>query len=418
MAIGYACIVVGEENTKISHCTLKNANEHELRKIIGRNLAALEAMLDYNIKNNIGLFRISSDIIPFGSHKVNTLAWQDEFKEKLLAIGNKIKSFQIRVSMHPGQYTVLNSPNELTAKNAIRDLEYHCSFLDALGLGNDSKIIVHIGGVFKDKPEAINHFIRNFRLLKASVQKRIVIENDDISYHIEDILEISKILTIPAVFDNYHHFLNPPTEKRSEYEWIRLCNKTWGQEDGKQKIHYSQANQNARKGSHSNTIRAEEFLNFYHHLEDKELDIMLEVKDKNISAVKCINLTNQNFKINELEKEWAKYKYFVLSRSASIYNEIRELLKDKSTSNALPFYEWIEKAFHAEENIGAQVNAVQHIWGYVNDKAAKAEITRYNKLLNDYKNGKMQITAVKNHLLKCAKKQNCEYLIQSYYFYI
>jgi UV DNA damage endonuclease len=70
--------------------------------------------------------------------------------------------------------------------------------------------------------------------------------------------------------------------------WINECRKTWLAKDGTQKVHYSQQAQGKKAGSHSESIKVEEFLDFYKSLGRDDLDIMLEVKDKNLSAVRCI----------------------------------------------------------------------------------------------------------------------------------
>lgn len=120
----------------------------------------LDRVLDYNIQNGIKLFRISSDIIPFGSHPVNTLEWQEIFNGKLKEIGHKALTKGIRLSMHPGQYTVLNSPDESVVARAAEDLRYHARFMDAMGLGKEHKIILHIGSIDGDKTEAVKRFIQ------------------------------------------------------------------------------------------------------------------------------------------------------------------------------------------------------------------------------------------------------------------
>ena len=89
MSIGYACLTVGVSGTKLRSCTVKNATPDVLSTLIRSNLAALGNQLDYNIQNGIKLFRVSSDIIPFGSHPVNDLRWWDEFSHQLEGIGNK-----------------------------------------------------------------------------------------------------------------------------------------------------------------------------------------------------------------------------------------------------------------------------------------------------------------------------------------
>ncbi len=289
MRIGYACLAIGVPNTSMKRCIMRNASQARLQELILHNLVSLENIIDYNIENNIRLFRISSDIIPFGSSSINKIHWWDFYKSKLLRIGKKIKDNGIRVSMHPGQYTVINSPNEDVVKRAIYDLSYHSKVLDSLGIDDKNKIILHTGGVYNDKKSAMDRFISNFNSITASVKNRIVLENDDRSFNICDVLEISAVLGVPVVFDKLHNDINPCEEGESDVFWINECRKTWRDKDGTQKIHYSQQNPNKKPGSHSESIILERFIDFYKSLARDDIDIMLEVKDKNLSAVNCIS---------------------------------------------------------------------------------------------------------------------------------
>jgi len=417
VAIGYACLTIGVPGTELSRCTLKNASEVRLRELIIHNLTALEAMIDYNIKNNLMFFRISSDIIPFGSHPVNQLAWWKDYEDILYSIGRKIRESQMRVSMHPGQYTVLNSFDENVIENAVKDLLYHDRLLDSLGMDSKSKLVLHIGGVYGDKKKAGKEFVNNFKKLPNSIKNRLILENDDKNYTTQEVLEIAEQTKSPVVFDNLHNTLNPSLKSLDEMEWMIECGKTWRTEDGKQKIHCSQQGKGATPGSHSNTIWMNPFLEFYANV-PAEADIMLEVKDKNLSAVKCRNTACYNANGMELEKEWAKYKYYVLSRSAALYSEIRQLLKDKKSPLAKEFYEKVETAMILSEDKGAEVNAAEHVWGYISKDSSTAEKNRFQKLISGYKNGDNSIVPVKKHLLKCAAIRKIDYLIESYYFYL
>ena len=418
MGIGYACIHIGSEETKLSAITLKNATDENLRLVIKKNLNALKKIIQYNIDNDIRLFRISSDIIPFGSHPMNTLDWEKEFKSEINELSAMIGGSKMRISMHPGQYTVLNSIRQDVVDRAIVDLEYHCKFLDALACSTASKIVLHVGGVYGDKKASSDSFIKNHNALTRGIKSRLVIENDDTSYNISDVLSISKETGIPVVFDVLHHHVNAPNEELLIEDWIKLAGKTWRESDGVQKIHYSQENPNGKKGAHSKYIRSSQFLDFYNNHIIDNIDIMLEVKDKNLSAIKCKLLTAKNIHIKQLEKQWAKYKYFVLSKSSSIYDEIRSLLKDKNNPAATRFYVLIDEALEKEINMGAEINAAQHVWGYISKKANPSEVKRYKKLITGYENGENKIEAVKRHLFKCAKRQDIDYLLQSLYFYI
>lgn len=413
MSIGYACLTVGVSGTKLRSCTIKNATPDVLSTLIQLNLEALDNILDYNIQNGIKLFRVSSDIIPFGSHPVNTLKWWKKFNDQLKGIGNKALLNGIRISMHPGQYTVLNSPDEAVVERAVTDLKYHAQFLDAMGLGQEHKIILHIGGIYGNKTSAVKRFIQNYHCLDDNIRRRLVIENDDRQFAISDVLSIGEREDIPVVFDNLHHQVNPDN-KRSEIEWIDACRNTWKLSDGPQKLHYSQQDAEKRAGSHSRTLDVNAFLQFYKQIPKQDVDIMVEVKDKNLSAIKCIN-TIASPKIKRLEKEWERYKYLVLEHSPKGYLEIRKLLKDKSTYPVLEFYRLIDEALMTTVQPGHAVNAAQHVWGYFKNSSDKNTRLRFEKFIDKVSMGKSTIP-MKRLLWKLAEDQQQDYLLNSLYF--
>lgn len=417
MRIGYACLALGVPGSGIKTCTLKNATQERLLALIRHNLDALDTLIDYNIKNGIKLFRISSDLIPFGSSAARRLPWQEVYAEKLLLIGDKIKKAGMRVSMHPGQYTVLNSPDESVAQRAAEDLEYHAEVLDGLNLGPECKIILHTGGVYGDKQQAMARFISRFSNLNPSIQRRLVLENDDKLFNIKNVLCTAESAGIPAVFDTLHHAVNPADSSLSELDWIRECSKTWGVLDGPQKIHYSQQHPGKKPGAHSGSIRIDEFRVFYEQLSGMDPDIMLEVKDKNLSALKCIHCM-QNGSIKLLEAEWARYKYSVLEHTPGHYYAIRELLKDKEAYPALEMYRLIEASLETPVDKGTAVNAAQHVWGYFNDRASEMEKRRFQTALRKFVSNTAELQPVKNLLESLANKYQENYLLNGYYFYL
>lgn len=416
MRIGYACLTVGVNNANLKSCILKNANGTRLMEITEHNLNSLENIINYNIQNNIRLFRISSNLIPFASIPEQSFSWHDHYAARLKLLGEKAKENGLRLSMHPGQYTVLNSPNKEIVERAIADLHFHSDLLDSMGLGSDSKIVLHIGGIYQDKKQAAKRFILHFNYLADSIKRRIVLENDDKSYNVNDVLEIATQLNLPVVFDNLHHLVNPALPEASDIYWIEECQKTWKEQDGCQKIHYSQQEPLKRPGSHSSTIRIKQFLDFYEQIKLKNLDIMLEVKDKNLSAVKCINCTSENQSIKILENEWSKYKYFVLEKAPDNYSRIRKMLNNKKGYPAVDFYEMLEDALQRETQADSSLNAMQHVWGYFKDLAAEKEKSKFFDLVEKYQQGELPLSTVKNFLWKMAIKYQEHYLLNSYYF--
>jgi len=415
LKIGYACQTVGVPETGFKSCLMKNTQESVLLNVIEHNLDVLERIIDYNRSCGIQMFRISSDLIPFGSSPANKLKWWELFASKLSAIGKKIVNSGIRISMHPGQYTVLNSPNEEVVERAVDDLIYHDRVLTSLGAKSQDKIVLHIGGVYGEKEQAILRFQENYSRLNESIRQRLVIENDERCYTIEDVLQIGTRLNIPVIFDNLHNAINSCDAEKSDSDWITACAQTWGEKDGRQKIHYAQQDPTKRLGAHSSTIRIGEFAEFYKALDGLKIDIMLEVKDKNLSAVKCINCVNVGT-VKELELEWAKYKYKVLENEPADYLAIRELLKNKEKCPAIAFYQIIEHALATEVTVGNATNTALHLWGYFKQLASNTEKNRFFSKLERYQQGTSSLHVLKACLWKMAVQYQQDYLLASYYF--
>lgn len=415
MAIGYACKTMNVPCTDIRNCTLKYATEDKMLEIIKHNIASLSHIIDYNIANNIRLFRISSDLIPFGSSKVNLIPWWELFHEDLKIIGAKIKKSHMRVSMHPGQYTVLNSDKTDVVERAIDDLIYHTRVLDSLDLDSSHKIVLHIGGAYQDKKTSLRRFTTNYKLLDDSIKRRLVIENDDKIYNIHEVLETGTQCNIPVIFDNLHNKINPSEENLDEFDWIKLCKSTWREKDGKQKIHYSEQARNKKTGSHSDFIHIDPFLDFYNHLSD-DIDIMLEVKDKNMSCLKCIHCTTKDLSRSSLEKEWDKYKYTVLERTPSLFHKISGLLQDENDLSPITFYRLIENSLDSEGSEQSYIEAAFYVWEELIEYVSEKEYNLFYLTLNKFKKGEVGLIGVKNYLRKIAGKYNQRDLINSYYF--
>ncbi len=399
-------------------CRQSNASEAVLAELIAHNLASLEKQIDYNIRSRIGLFRISSDLIPFGSSPVNRIPWWEVFAKDLDRIGSKIRESGMRVSMHPGQYTVINSPEKGVVDRAAEDLIYHTRVLESLNLDRQHKIVLHVGGVYQDKEAAMSRFLDHFRALPETVRGRLILENDDRSYHTGDVLSLARRAELPAVFDNLHDRVNPDPLGPHWTDVLRDFAATWRKEDGPQKIHYSQQDPGRKPGSHSRSVAIDPFLDFIRCLPDPCVDVMLEVKDKNLSAVKCILCTQPAPKVRDLEEEWKRYKYKVMERSQGAYDQIRVLFSGQNRPDPVAFYRLVENALREEERSGGQVNAAQHVWGYFKKQATPGEQDRFFKLIKGVETGTVKGKALRKHLYGMTLRYGQSYLMESYYFYL
>jgi UV DNA damage endonuclease len=288
LRFGFPCIPLGLEQPFVRTCKLANATPERLEELVEGNLDRLEGAIDYAADRGFGMFRIHSDTIVFGSHPVNTLDWRKLFKKKLRAIGARAKARGLRLSMHPGQFTLLNSPKEDTTRNAIAELRYHAAFLDALGTGTESKIVIHVGGVYGDKPAAIARFEKRWRGLPRAIRTRVVIENDEFSYSIFDALALGERLKIPVVFDRFHHRVHGDPSKTPVADILRRAVKTWKAADGRPKVHFSSQEPGERPGTHGAGIRLVELRAFFKEAEGMDLDVMIESKGKEKTAGKAL----------------------------------------------------------------------------------------------------------------------------------
>lgn len=413
MKIGYACIPLTTNARTNRRLTLKNFSEEMFLEILDQNLIDLRAILENNEKYNIKLFRISSDIVPLGSHSINEIPWHKHFQNELNEIGEYIKKCGMRVSMHPGQYTVLNAEKEEIVAKAIKDLEYHAIFLDSLGVDSSNKIILHIGGGYGDKNAAMNRFIENFKRLSSSVKNRLVIENDGKIFNIDDVLLVSKAINIPVIYDNLHHECNHEIDVPIK-EILNKVAKTWKEKDGNIKVHYSQQNLHKQVGAHSNTILVKNFLEYYDEVKKFNIDIMLEVKDKDISAIKCnliINNIDKKSNAGIIQNQWAKYKYVLMERNYKYYKNCSKLVKENCSLEE--FYEYTDEIINANVEDGSFINTAEHVWGYVKNDALDKELNHFKKLLLDMEHKEK----VKLYLKKLSVRYNAEYILNSYYFY-
>ena len=288
MKIGYPCINRTLECTSSSTFRLKSYSVENLIEKVENNLDCLERILRFNIEGDMLFFRISSDLVPFASHEINDYDWGGHFRDKFEEIGDIIKKNYIRISMHPDQFIVLNSNKEDVYKRSVDELLYHAEVLELLGLDNTAKIQLHVGGVYGNKEKSKKRFIRRYSDLDEVIKKRLVIENDEKSYSVKDCLEISQECGVPVLFDHFHHSLNNNSEELSLI--FSKIESTWSERDGLPMVDYSSQMMGEREGRHAESIDEDDFNKFIERSKPYDFDPMLEIKDKEKSAIKVVDL--------------------------------------------------------------------------------------------------------------------------------
>lgn len=307
--LGYACIntelrkknIFTSRTVRLS--TYQSKGLDYIKSLAIQNLKDLLVILQWNIQHDIFFMRISSEIFPFASHLEH--GYSLDFADDLLKeIGQFAKQHNIRLTMHPGQYNVLSSPNESVIQNTLSDLNHHCDILDRMELDQHSVMIVHGGGIYGDKQKALDRLEQNIMRLPVNTRNRLVIENCEMSYCIQDLLPLSEKLLIPLVIDLHHDDIYPSSKPVSHY--FRRVFKVWYQRNIKPKIHISNSvpgvcyddSKTARR-KHSDYI-----VHLHTCLECIKfpLDVMLEAKMKEqaifhlreILPTKTVSLVKQN----------------------------------------------------------------------------------------------------------------------------
>jgi len=296
MKIGYPCVNTTLECKSGSTFRLKSYSEERLVKTVGNNLRCLAEILRFNVKNRILFFRITSDLIPFASHPICRFNWQKHFEKQFLDIGDFIKKQDVRISMHPDQFTLLNSLEERVFVNSVRELDYHAQVLDLMELDASAKIQIHIGGVYNDKEKSLTRFVERFSELDDVIKRRLVIENDDRSYNLRDCLQINARTGIPVLFDVFHHAVNSSGETIQKA--FGAFTETWKEEDGLPMVDYSSQETGYRKGKHVETINLTHFREFLDKSKPYDCDVMLEIKDKEVSAFSAIDIVSHDYRFS------------------------------------------------------------------------------------------------------------------------
>ena len=161
-----------------------------------------------NLEKNLRMVRLSSDILPVYTQSDWKWFWRQsavrDFCEREFAkVGDLARSLDVRLSFHPGQFTVLASDNDGIVERSIEEFEYHTDMARWMGYGKkfqDFKCNVHISG--RRGPQGIKDVLPR---LSPEARNILTIENDEISWGIDDSIELMDHCAL--VLDIHHHWV-------------------------------------------------------------------------------------------------------------------------------------------------------------------------------------------------------------------
>ena len=251
MRLGFAVKVLGRGGLP-SHDTRRWRSAPHLEV----SLRHLGIIFDYLEDTGIRMYRMASSLAPYASHP-DLPQFRSQVEEcvgGLERLGRRATTMGLRLSMHPGQYTVLNSENAEVVKAAIAELDVHAEILDGMGLGPEAVVVLHVGGRSGGLDAAFDRFEHGFSLLPERAQRRLVIENDDRAFSLTDVLALSKRIGRPVVWDVLHHYCHDP-DRVPDVEALRLAMATWP--DGvRPKVHFSSPRADAPQRTSTKQRRA------------------------------------------------------------------------------------------------------------------------------------------------------------------
>ena len=294
----------------------KEVAEERLWDIMVHNIKSYYNLIEYvgGLDNDLRMVRLGSDVLPVYTEPTWSYFWRKDdvraYCEKhFRPVGDLARKLDVRLSMHPGQFTVLASDNPDIVERSIEEFEYHVDVARWMGFGQqyqDFKINVHISG--RKGPAGI---IDVYPRLSTEARNTITIENDENSWGIDASLELRKHLAL--VLDIHHHWVKTgeyirPTDDR----FSRIVDSWRGV---RPVIHYSVSREDIlvdhdadtlpdmekllEQGYKKQKLRAHSDYMWNSAVNDWALsfrdyaDIMVESKAKNLASIKLFESANK-----------------------------------------------------------------------------------------------------------------------------
>jgi UV DNA damage endonuclease len=300
MRLGFAVKVLGAGGLP-SHDTRRWESGPHLSVSLDR----LEAILGYLEDTGIRLYRMATALAPYASHP-DMPQFRDQPREcasRLAELGARATAAGIRLSTHPGQYTVLNSEQDRVQRLAVDELVVQAEVLDAMGLGPEAVVVLHVGGASGGVAAALDRFERGFERLPERARARLVVENDDRSFGVADVVALSRRIGRPVVWDVLHHHCHDP-DGIPDDEALRLASATWPA-GVRPKVHFSSPRTDTELRSrrvgrrverrialpplraHADLVDPIAFEHFLTHtVAGADVDVMLEAKAKDLALLR------------------------------------------------------------------------------------------------------------------------------------
>ncbi len=296
--LGVPVKVVGQPGLR-SHDSRRWQNNPHLSV----SLAYLRDVLTYLDSRNIRFYRLSGQLAPYLTHPdmPHYHAQIEECSMELAAIGDMARELRIRLTLHPAFFIQLASPDPERVVRSVIELNAATRLLDAMGLGSEAVLVVHVGGLFEDKEATMARFVDEVVKLPEATLRRIALENDDRHYDVEDALWVHARTGVRVLMDLLHHRV-VNSRGLPMLDALGQALATWPK-DEQPKIHFSSSRTEARTiyrngqprlqmplaNQHSDFLDCFAFIEFLRSARKMGLrpfDVMLEAKGKDLALLR------------------------------------------------------------------------------------------------------------------------------------
>ena len=290
--LGFAVKILGAGGLKTSDTRRWQSGPH-----LSRSLELLDSAFDYLDRIDVRVYRMSSSTVPYGTHpdlpELDHRRQIGECGEALERLGEKARRLGLRLSTHPGQYSVLSSPDDEIARKARLDVEQDALLLDTLGVGPEGVVVIHVGGAYGDPAASLDRWARSFDQLSERAQRRLVVEHDERCFDLSDVLELHERTGVRVVFDLHHHRCNAAPELEEVAAALRAAVDTWPA-GVRPKVHVSSARTELRSvrgrlqppllDQHADFLTPWDLITLLEGA-DRPLDVMVEAKAKDLAIL-------------------------------------------------------------------------------------------------------------------------------------
>lgn len=322
LRLGFPVKVMGRPGLKSNDTRRWQAGPH-----LKCSLEHVDKVLDYLAGVGLDMYRLSSDLAPYATHpdmpQFHRMVAESD--AELAAFGAKARALDMRLSFHPSQYVLLNSPDPALTAKSIRDLATQAEMLDRMGLDDEAVMVTHVGGVYDDHAASRARWIAGWEQCPEHVRRRLVLENDDLRFSAADALWLHERTGVRLIFDYQHfwclnpeglemraalerflatwpagvrpkiHFSSPRTEMREVKQKITARQRAGGRQTRKGEVTKAPVAAGARTKivlrppvwtGHADFTNPFEFATFMRMADGLVFDVMMEGKAKDLSLLK------------------------------------------------------------------------------------------------------------------------------------